>query len=71
MPGYELIGKQENKELSNIFNKSNGVLFGHAFDELRNNIFRVRDFESKILCRNYFRYNGSIRSYESFGDKRK
>ena len=48
MPGYELIGKQENKELSNIFKNSNGVLFGHAFDELRNNIFRVRDFEKKI-----------------------
>ena len=48
MPGYELIGKQENKELNNIFKNSNGVLFGHAFNDLRNNIFRVRDFEKKI-----------------------
>jgi len=48
MPGFELIGKQENKELNNIFKNSNGVLFGHAFDKLRNNIFRVREFEKKI-----------------------
>ena len=48
MPGYELIGKKENKELNNIFKNSNGVLFGHAFNDLRNNIFRVRDFEKNI-----------------------
>ena len=28
MPGFELVGKKENKALNDIFKKSNGVLFG-------------------------------------------
>lgn len=48
MPGFELIGKKENKELNNIFKNSNGVLFGHAFEKLRKNIFRVREFEKQV-----------------------
>lgn len=50
MPGFELIGKKENQQLNDIFKKSNGVLFGHAFEKLRNNIFRVRNFE-KDVCK--------------------
>lgn len=53
MPGYELIGKEEQKNINEIFNKSNGVLFAHGFDALRNNIFRVRDFEKKL--KHYFK----------------
>ena len=50
MPGFELVGKKENKALNDIFKKSNGVLFGHAFDKQRKNIFRVRNFE-KLVCK--------------------
>ena len=50
MPGFELVGKKENKALNDIFKKSNGVLFGHAFDKQRKNIFRVRNFE-KFVCK--------------------
>ena len=45
MPGFELIGKEERNAVIDVFDKSNGVLFAHGFDERRNHIFRVRDFE--------------------------
>lgn len=48
MPGWELISKEEKKELNDIFRKSNGVLFAHGFDKRRNNIFRVKKFEKDI-----------------------
>jgi 8-amino-3,8-dideoxy-alpha-D-manno-octulosonate transaminase len=44
MPGYELIGKEELKELQNIF-KTGCVFFAHGFEKRRKNIFRVRKFE--------------------------
>jgi 8-amino-3,8-dideoxy-alpha-D-manno-octulosonate transaminase len=45
MPGFEIIGSEEQKALNDIFTESNGVLFAHGFDVRRNNIFRVRNFE--------------------------
>tara|TARA_B110000858_G_C17806459_1_gene478233 strand:+ start:221 stop:1387 length:1167 start_codon:yes stop_codon:yes gene_type:complete len=48
MPGWELISKEEQKELNDIFRKSNGVLFAHGFDKRRNNIFRVKKFEKDV-----------------------
>ena len=45
MPGYEVIGNLEKKYLNEIFTKSGGVLFRHGFEKLRNNIFRVKQFE--------------------------
>ena len=48
MPGWEIIGKEEKKNLIDIFKNSNGVLFAHGFNERRNNIFRVRAFEKQV-----------------------
>tara|TARA_B100000989_G_scaffold68850_1_gene48009 strand:- start:28510 stop:29676 length:1167 start_codon:yes stop_codon:yes gene_type:complete len=48
MPGYELVGKEEQEQLNEIFKTSNGVLFAHGFNNLRNNRFRVREFENKF-----------------------
>ncbi len=48
MPGWELIDDKEKESILEIFDKSNGVMFAHGFDERRNNIFRVRDFEKKF-----------------------
>ena len=48
MPGWELINDKEKESILEIFDKSNGVMFAHGFDERRNNIFRVRDFEKKF-----------------------
>ena len=51
MPGWELIDNKEREALNDIFDKSNGVMFAHGFDERRNNIFRVREFEKKFADR--------------------
>jgi 8-amino-3,8-dideoxy-alpha-D-manno-octulosonate transaminase len=48
MPGFELIGIEEKLALNEIFETSNGVLFPHGFDALRNNRYRVREFEKKF-----------------------
>ena len=44
MPGYELIGIEEQNEINEVF-KNGGVLFRHGFDELRNNCYKVKEFE--------------------------
>lgn len=48
MPGFELIGKEEQNAINEVFKKSNGVLYRYAFDERRNYIYRVNEFEKKI-----------------------
>ena len=48
MPGFELIGKEEKNNLLKIFSESNGVLFAHGFDGLRNGKFKVREFEKEF-----------------------
>ena len=58
MPGWELIGKEEQKEINDIFHDSNGVLFAHGFNERRKNIFRVRNFEAEI--NKYFKVKHSL-----------
>ncbi len=48
MPGFELIGKEELNNIKEIFDKSNGVLFAHGFENLRNNKYRVRELEKEF-----------------------
>ncbi len=62
MPGYELIGKEEQEQLMDIFNTSNGVLFPHGFDALRNNRYRVREFEKKFAEKMGSKYAQAITS---------
>jgi len=50
MPGFEIIGKEEQKAVNNVFNEG-GVLFAHGFDALRKN-FHIRQFE-KIFCKRF------------------
>lgn len=45
MPGYELIGAEEQAEVDDIF-QNGGVLFRHSFDAIRQNRWKVRDFEA-------------------------
>lgn len=45
MPGFELIGKEEQNEINDIF-ENGGILFRHGFDNLRNGRYKVREFES-------------------------
>jgi 8-amino-3,8-dideoxy-alpha-D-manno-octulosonate transaminase len=44
MPGYELIGLEEQEEINDIFSNG-GILFRHGFDKLRNGCFKVQSFE--------------------------
>lgn len=50
MPGFELIDNEEKNALINIFDKdkNNGVLFDHAFHELRNGHYEVKEFEKEL-----------------------
>lgn len=47
MPGYELIGKEEQKEINEIFDNG-GILFRHGFDKMRNNCYKVQTFEKQF-----------------------
>lgn len=47
MPGFEVIGEEEYKEIRDLFENSK-ILFRHGFDKIRNDIYKVRDFEKKL-----------------------
>lgn len=44
MPGFEFIGSEEKQEITDLFDRS-GILFRHGFDNLRNGVYKVREFE--------------------------
>ena len=48
MPGFELIGKEEKQKINKIFDEGGGILFRHGFDNLRNNSYQVKEFESNF-----------------------
>jgi len=50
MPGFELIGKEEFLEVKSVFDKS-GILFRHSFDNIRNGVYKVKDFEESFAER--------------------
>ena len=50
MPGYELLGKEEFAEIKHLFDESR-ILFRHSFDHLRNNIYKVKEFEEAFAKR--------------------
>ena len=46
MPGFEIFGEEEKKEIMDVLDT--GVLFRYEFNEQRNGIFKVREFEEKF-----------------------
>lgn len=46
MPGYEVIGKEEEKEILEVLSRK--VLFRYGFDEQRQGVFKVREFEKEF-----------------------
>lgn len=50
MPGFEVIGKEELDQVTEVFTKS-GILFRHGFDAVRNGIYKVRDFENAFKAK--------------------
>lgn len=49
MPGFEVIGAEEQAEINDIFARG-GVLFRHGFDALRNDCYKVREFETAFAA---------------------
>ena len=49
MPGFEVIGAEEQAEINDIFARG-GVLFRHGFDAMRNNCFKVKEFEAAFAA---------------------
>ena len=49
MPGFEVIGAEEQAEINDIFARG-GVLFRHGFDALRNDCYKVREFEAAFAA---------------------
>jgi 8-amino-3,8-dideoxy-alpha-D-manno-octulosonate transaminase len=50
MPGYEVIGEEEQVQLIDIF-KNGGVLFRHGFDNLRNGCYKVKELEQAFASK--------------------
>jgi 8-amino-3,8-dideoxy-alpha-D-manno-octulosonate transaminase len=50
MPGYELLGKEEFSEIKHLFDNSK-ILFRHSFENLRNGIYKVKEFEKAFADR--------------------
>lgn len=44
MPGFEVLGQEELAEVQDVFARG-GILFRHGFDALRNDCYKVREFE--------------------------
>lgn len=51
MPGFELVGKEELAEIEDIFKRANGVQFRLGFDQVRNGIFKVNEFETAFAAK--------------------
>ena len=50
MPGFELIGSEELREITDVF-AHGGVLFRHGYDAMRQGTYKVRDFEQAFAAR--------------------
>jgi 8-amino-3,8-dideoxy-alpha-D-manno-octulosonate transaminase len=50
MPGFELIGAEEQAQVADVFARG-GILFRHGFDALRNGTYKVREFEQAFATR--------------------
>lgn len=48
MPGYEVFGEEEKKEIADVL--ATGVLFRYGFEDQRKGIFKVREFEEKFAA---------------------
>ncbi len=49
MPGFEVIGAEEQAEVNDVFARG-GVLFRHSFDTLRGDCYKVREFETAFAA---------------------
>ncbi len=62
MPGYEVIGKEELSAVSDVFEKGGGILFRHGFDGLRNESYKVKEFERAFADKMEISYGLAVSS---------
>jgi 8-amino-3,8-dideoxy-alpha-D-manno-octulosonate transaminase len=55
MPGFEIFGEEEKKEIMDVLDT--GVLFRYEFNEQRNGVYKVREFEKMFAA-----YCGSLQA---------
>ena len=61
MPGFEYLGKEELKELNNLFKRDKACLFAHGFEKFRNR-FHVREFEAQCAKKMKTKYALAVTS---------
>tara|TARA_Y100000739_G_C20612182_1_gene469365 strand:- start:4241 stop:5404 length:1164 start_codon:yes stop_codon:yes gene_type:complete len=61
MPGFEVIGQEEINEINQIFNNG-GILFRQGFENLRNNCFKVKEFEKNFAQQKSINYALAVSS---------
>ena len=61
MPGFEVIGKEEKKEVNSIFDKG-GVLFRQGFEKKRRGVYKVKQFEKEFRKKIKAQYSLAVTS---------
>src|SRR5256886_7820875 len=61
MPGWEIIGDDERQAVNEVFDNG-GVLFRQAFAGVRNNMYKVKDFEAAFAQFTSARYAHAVTS---------
>lgn len=61
MPGYEVMGIEELNEVQDVFEQG-GILFRHGFDGLRNNCYKVKQFEKEFAVQMSAKYALAVTS---------
>jgi 8-amino-3,8-dideoxy-alpha-D-manno-octulosonate transaminase len=60
MPGFELLGKDEEKQILDVM--SRGVLFRYEFKKERRGVYKVRQFEQKFAAHHGAKYGLAVSS---------
>ena len=50
MPGFELVGKEERDAVNDVFDRG-GILYRYGWDDQRQHIFRMDDFEKAFAAK--------------------
>ena len=65
MPGFEIFGREEKKAIIDLLDNNGGVLFAHGFDNIRNGIYKVREFEKNFSDKLNIKYAQAVTSGSS------
>ena len=62
MPGFEVFGKEEREAIAEIFELNGGIIFAHGFDAMRNDVYRVREYENAFSNAMNAKYGQAVSS---------